>query len=234
MPRPQSYNKRRIESARLCILAGKSARKALALALGISPATLDAWCHAHADFAAAIADARAELTRIKAAEKQRVKAGRKTLYTADMDEAARMHAATGKTDEGIAHELGVSITTLRNWRESHPELHIAIQGGRDHWSTTAVEDSLIKRALGYEYKEVAVQKVKGKPVCTTVTKRHMPPDSRAAQFVLTNRAPERWRQRQEVEHKGEVSLTVPDAVQSVLTQCFNGLGNAATATQEAV
>lgn len=234
MPRPPSYNKRRPDEARAHILAGKSARRVLAHALGIREKVLDLWCAEHPDFASAIADARAELTRIRAAARQGVRAGRKTLYTADMDEAARVHAATGKTDEGIAKELGVSITTLRNWRESHPSLHIAIQVGRDHWSTTAVEDSLIKRALGYEYKEVAVQKVKGKPVCTTVTKRHMPPDSRAAQFVLTNRAPERWRQRQEVEHKGEVSLAVPDAVQSVLTQCFNDLGSTAPATQEAV
>lgn len=220
MPRPPSYNKRRPDEARAHILAGKSAHRELARALGISGATLTAWAEQHPDFAAAIADARAEASRQKAQARERAKAGRKTLYTEDMDETARVHAATGKSDEGIARELGVSITTLRNWRESHPSMHIAIQQGRDSWSATAVEESLVKRALGYEYKEVSVQKIKGKPVTTTVTKRHMPPDTRAAQFVLTNRAPERWKLKQEVEHKGGVELTVPDAVHEMLHSIF--------------
>ena len=213
MPRQPRYAKRRATEAHDAVLAGKSAHKALALALGISPTTLKLWLEQQPDFASAVADARAELNRQRA-EAAPARAGRKSKYAPGMDETARLHAATGKTDEDIAHELGVSLTTLRNWRQSHPGLHQAIQEGRDCWAVTTVEQSLIKRAQGYEYEETTTETGdKGERIVTM--QRHMPPDTRAAQFVLTNRAPERWKQKQEVEHKGEVGLSLPDAVREL-------------------
>lgn len=215
MPRVPKFAKRRIEEARDAILAGKSAHKALALAMGITPTTLTQWLEQQAEFACAVADARAELKQRQAeAAKAR---GRKTKYDAGMLEAARLHAAAGKTDEGIAHELGISITTLRNWKETHPDLHEAIQEGRDCWAVTSVEESMLKRAQGYEYQETTTETgEKGTRVITM--QKHMPPDTRAAHFILTNRAPERWKNKAEVEHKGEVGLTMPDAVREVFEQ----------------
>lgn len=142
MPRQPRYAKRRATEAHDAVLAGKSAHKALALALGISPTTLKLWLEQQPDFASAVADARAELARQRA-EAAPARAGRKSKYAPGMDETARLHAATGKTDEDIAHELDVSLTTLRNWRQSHPGLRQAIQEGRDCWAVTTVEQSLI-------------------------------------------------------------------------------------------
>lgn len=216
MPRVPRYAKRHMDEAVDAILAGKSAHKALALAMRITPTTLRQWLEEHAEFACAVADARAELKR-RQAETARAKSGRKTKYDTDMLEAARLHAAAGKTDEGIAHELGISITTLRNWKETHPDLHAAIQEGRDCWAVTSVEESMLKRAQGYEYQETTTE-VGDKGTRTITMQKHMPPDTRAAHFILTNRAPERWKNKTEVEHKGEVGLTMPDAVREVFEQ----------------
>lgn len=220
MPRTPKFSRRRIEEARDAILAGKSAHKALALAMGITPTTLRQWLEQEADFACAVEDARAELKR-RQAEATRAKSGRKTKYDAAMLEAARLHAAAGKTDEGIAHELGISITTLRNWKETHPDLHDAIQEGRDCWAVTSVEESMLKRAQGYEYQETTTE-VSDKGMRTITMQKHMAPDPRAAHFILTNRAPERWKHKAEVEHKGEVGLTMPDAVREVFEQVMGG------------
>lgn len=219
MPRQPRYAKRYIEMAREAILAGKTAHKALALAMSaaagvaITPTTLQAWIAQQPAFAAAVIEARAELARRKA-ETAPAQAGRKSRYASSMDDAARLHAAAGKDDKAIAKALGVSVTTLRNWRTEFPSFADAIQQGRDTWNVTAVEESLIKRALGYEYEETTTEDGdKGSRKVTTC--RHMAPDTRAAQFVLTNRAPERWKSRQEVEYTGEVGLTMPDAIKDL-------------------
>lgn len=229
MPRKPVYSPRRMTQAHELILEGRTARKSLATGLGIPCATLDEWLATHADFATAVQCAKAELVQQREARKQQ--RGRKSAYKTSMDAEARLHAATGKTDADIAEELGISITTLRNWREAHPSLHAAIQNGRDHWAVTTVEQSLIKRAQGYEYEEVSTEPAVGrdkdggvyvltdKPIVKTV-KKHMPPDTRAAQFVLTNRSPERWKERQQVEHSGTLAIEVPEQMRDMLSTIF--------------
>lgn len=229
MPRKPVYSSRRMAEAHALILEGRTARKSLAMGLGIACTTLDEWLVTHADFAAAVQAAKTELVRQREAQKQQ--RGRKSAYRHSMDEEARLHAATGKTDTDIAEELGISITTLRNWRENHPSLHAAIQNGRDHWAVTTVEQSLIKRAQGYEYEEVSTEPAVGrdkdggvyvqtdKPIVKTV-KKHMPPDTKAAQFVLTNRSPERWKDRQQVEHSGTLAIEVPEHMRHMLSTIF--------------
>lgn len=205
MPRQPRYAKRYVALATDAILAGKTAHKALALALGITPTTLTTWLAQQPDLASAIADARADLKRRKA--EAPAQAGRKSLYDASTtDNAARLHAAAGKDDKAIAKALGVSVTTLRNWRTEFPSFALAIQQGRDTWNVTAVEESLVKRAIGYEVKEKSVTTGGKHGKIETVTNKHIPPDTRAAQFVLTNRAPDRWKNKQEVEIPGLDSL----------------------------
>ena len=220
MPRQRRYAKRYMDMAREAILAGKSAHKALALALEIRPTELTAWLERQPDFASAVADARAELARRKA-EARPAGVGRKSKYDPDMDAAARLHAAAGNDDAAIARELGISVTSLRNWREAHPSLHEAIQEGRDHWNVARVEDSLIMRAKGYRYTETTTE-VSDRGTRTVTMEKEMPPDARAAQFVLTNRAPERWKSKQEVAHTLEVGLTMPDAVRELFNSIMHG------------
>lgn len=230
MARKPVYSSRRLADAREQILAGRIARKALAMGMGITCTVLDEWLVAHADFASCVADTKAEYTRIKAEQKQ--KQGRKSAYRPSFDASSRLHAATGKSDADIAKELDISTTTLRNWRESHPSLHAAIQDGRDHWAVTTVEQSLIKRAQGYNYTEKIVEdsEKSGKRVATMT--KHMPPDTKAAQFVLTNRAPDRWKNKQEVAHSGAVGLDLPENLSDLMATIF-GAGEQSPSDQAA-
>lgn len=214
MPRQPRYAKRYNKMATDAILAGKTAHKSLALALGIPSAALQTWLDKHSDFATIVADARTELARIKA-ESAPAKAGRKSKYTSDMDNEARLYAASSNSDDDIAKNLGISSTTLRNYRESHPSLHVAIQEGRDKFNSVRVEESMIKRAIGYEVEEETVEKggKYGKKI--TKSKRHIPPDTKAGIFILTNRVPERYSINQKIEHTGAVALTMPAPVQDL-------------------
>lgn len=225
MPRQPRYAKKYAPLAKEAILAGKSAHKSLALALGIPASVLQTWLDNNPEFATTVADARAELARIKA-ESTPAKAGRKSKYVSSMDNEARLHAASGKSDEDIAEELGISGTTLRNYRESHPSLHVAIQEGRDTWAVTKVEASMVKRAIGYEVEEVTEEEGGKHGKRTIKTKKHIPPDTKAGIFILTNRAPERYSNNQKIEHTGEVGLTMPETVREFFNSVMADAGGA--------
>ena len=69
----------------------------------------------------------------------------------------------------------------------------------------AVENALYKRAIGYQYTETT--KEAGKVVKTVV--KEVAPDTTAQIFWLKNRQPERWRDKQEVQHSGRIESSNP-------------------------
>lgn len=117
-------------------------------------------------------------------------------------------ARDGLTLEQIAHNMGVADSTLRKWRDDHEAISAALKRGKEVVDIE-VENALLKRALGYDYTEerVEVSKENGKKsVKTTQTVKHVPPDVTAQIFWLKNRRPDRWRDKQQLEHSGRVDV----------------------------
>ena len=117
-------------------------------------------------------------------------------------------ARNGLTDEQIAHNMGICRDTLIEWKKKFPDISDALKRGKEVVDIE-VENALLKRALGYEYTEerVEVSKENGKKsVKTTQTVKHVPPDTTAQIFWLKNRRPDRWRDKQQLEHSGSVDV----------------------------
>ena len=98
----------------------------------------------------------------------------------------------GATDAEIAHIVGVSLSTLKNWRERYPEFAAAWDDGRIQ-ADMKVAGALFKRACGYEI-------TKWKETDDGMLRElvHYPPDVKACTFWLTNRRPEQWQNK--IEH----------------------------------
>ena len=62
-------------------------------------------------------------------------------------------ARDGLTDEQIAHNIGISTSTLNNWKNKYVEILESLKRGKEVVDRQ-VENALLKRALGYEYEEV--------------------------------------------------------------------------------
>lgn len=120
----------------------------------------------------------------------------------------------GLTLPALAKCFLVKESTLRRWMREHPELKTAIREGKYEYDTKKVEGALLKRAKGYAYTEVTKEVAKtidpqdGTPVITDpklrVTKtvrKHVPPDTSAAKHWLSNRDPEKWTEKLEVDVK---------------------------------
>ena len=112
-------------------------------------------------------------------------------------------ARDGLTDEQIAHNMGVSVKTLYNWKNKHlPILH-ALKKGKEVVDRM-VENALLKSALGYEYEEDGLTK-DGKVV---PLRKFQHPNTTAMIFWLKNRKPEQWRDKQVTEFENGVPVTI--------------------------
>lgn len=131
--------------------------------------------------------------------------GRPTKFKEEYLGTARMLAKLGATNLEMAEALNVSLSTFNLWKVQHPEFSDAIKVGKDI-ADDRVAESLYQRAMGYSHPDTDIRVVDGAIIETPLMK-HYPPDTTAAIFWLKNRRPEEWRDKQEIEHSGNVSLT---------------------------
>jgi transposase-like protein len=121
------------------------------------------------------------------------------------------YARDGLTDEQIAHNLGITAKTLYEWKNKYSEICEALKRGKEVIDLE-VENALLKRALGYKYKEVKTEEyydLNGElKERKTVTVKEVVPDTTAQIFWLKNRKPSEWRDKQELQHSGSIDSEV--------------------------
>lgn len=111
-------------------------------------------------------------------------------------------ARDGLTDEQIAENIGISRSTLNNWKDKYPDISDTLKKGKDVVDRQ-VENALLKRALGYEYTEVTREYIPevGEVTVTKEVTKQVVPDTTAQIFWLKNRKPDKWRDKQEYEDR---------------------------------
>ena len=101
----------------------------------------------------------------------------------------------GLTDEQIAHNMGISRSTLNEWKKKYPDISDTLKKGKDVVDIQ-VENALLKRALGYKYKETTKELTKsGFMMVTKEVIKEVVPDTTAQIFWLKNRRPDKWRDK---------------------------------------
>lgn len=119
-------------------------------------------------------------------------------------------ARNGLTDEQIAANIGISRSTLNEWKNRFSDISDTIKRGKEIVDIQ-VENALLKRALGYTYKETTreaqfnPQTEQYEMVVTKEVTKEVVPDTTAQIFWLKNRKPEEWRDKKDVEHSGSVN-----------------------------
>jgi hypothetical protein len=102
-------------------------------------------------------------------------------------------------------KVGISKETFYTWINDKPDFSDSLKKARKEFRETIVqtlEQSLWKRAAGYEVEEVKneYRTLKdGSKVLVKSSKitKHFPPDTGALIFALTNLDPENWKNRQD-------------------------------------
>lgn len=141
-------------------------------------------------------------------KKRKSNAGRKGSYKkwleADNLILLEGWARDGLTDEQIAHNIGIHVSTLYEWKKKYEEFDEALKRGKEVVDRE-VENALLKRALGYSYDEITEIREEGVLIQKKVVKKHIVPDTTAQIFWLKNRRPDIWRDKKDIDMNANIS-----------------------------
>lgn len=159
--------------------------------------------------------------RTKPKKVKRRPVGRPSEYSTKMVEKILALAATGHIESDIAAKVGISRTTLTNWKDTYPEFLAALKKAKENVDDL-VEKALLMRAKGFTHKELKVRERNGKKFTTEET-MYFAPDTTAQIFWLKNRRRKDWAdvQRRELSGpNGETLSFVPPQI--IITIPANG------------
>jgi hypothetical protein len=119
-------------------------------------------------------------------------------------------ARDGLTEAQIAHNMGISVSSLADWKNKYPQLLDALKKGKAPVDIE-VENALLKSALGHT--QIIRKPIKVKTERQIVgegryVEEHIeyaeeevytPPQVLAQIFWLKNRKPDKWREKQVIE-----------------------------------
>jgi len=173
----------------------------------------------------------------KAKKKTAKKKGRPAVYQPKYVKiAGELCREKGYTDKNLADHFKVCEGTINRWKNEFPNFYESLKKGKDDFDSRVVEQSLLKRAVGYSYVEttrelqadeseeafesayfpgtpslIHKEEKESSTQTLAVTKKvtkHMAPDVTAQIFWLKNRKPQRWSDMKEIEHRIE-DITKP-------------------------
>ena len=134
--------------------------------------------------------------------------GRPTKYKPEYDDQVVKLCKLGATDKDIADFFEISEATVNNWKIEYPSFLESIKRGTIV-ADMEVANSLHKRATGYEQEVVKVFQFQGEPIIVPVIEK-IAPDTGAAMAWLKNRRPRDWRDKQDLELSGSLSVSIED------------------------
>lgn len=120
------------------------------------------------------------------------------------------HLLDGDSQKVACKKVGLGKSTFYEWMHKWPDFKERIKKAKDEFRETIVcklEASLWKRAMGYDAVETETEYVNdsnGNPWIKSQKKKvkHIQPDTGALIFALTNVAPEKWKNRQQIGNVG--------------------------------
>lgn len=137
------------------------------------------------------------------------KVGRPTDYKEEYNKQAYKLCLLGSTDKDLADFFEVSEVTINAWKNEFPEFLKSIKAGKQQ-ADANVAGRLYKRALGFVAPDIITAQKDGVITDMKEIQKHYPPDTTAAIFWLKNRQPKLWRDKQEIEHTGDISINIDE------------------------
>ena len=130
------------------------------------------------------------------------KNGRPTSFKEEYIDMAYKLCLLGATDKEMADIFEVALSTFNLWKLKNKYFSDSLKKGKQ-FADANVSSRLYERAMGYSHSEDKIFNDSGIPLVVPTTK-HYPPDTVAAIFWLKNRQPAKWRDKQDIEHSGEI------------------------------
>jgi hypothetical protein len=151
---------------------------------------------------------------VEEAPKPKSNAGRKSLYEEmeidDKLDAIRGWAMSGSTDKDIYTMLEVSSSAFYEWKKKYPQFKDALKKGKDI-ANGELQNSAYKQAMGYYVTVTEPMKVKRgqdfEDIEMVTYEKFIPANNTMNIFMLKNRMPEVYKDKQHTEHSGGVNIS---------------------------
>ena len=111
---------------------------------------------------------------------------------------AEIAALTCKGDKDFAEFLEIDLLTLKVWCKKSKAFYNAVNTWKDN-ATNQIEVALAKKAIGFTKKTRRDVITKAGTIETLTIETYYPPDTAAANMWLTNRDPENWKDKKEID-----------------------------------
>lgn len=134
--------------------------------------------------------------------------GAPSKYKKRFADEARKLCLLGAKDTDLAEFFGVCERTINYWKKEFPDFLQSIKKGKD-LADAKIAESLYLRALGYEHHEEKVF-CHGEKIITHRTTKKYPPETAAAIFWLKNRQKGKWKDKQDIDISGDLSITLAE------------------------
>lgn len=122
------------------------------------------------------------------------------------------YAREGMIEKEIASKLNISVATFETYKTKYPEFLEALKRGKAPVDIE-VEKALLRRALGYDFKEHKTINSDKEGFKEEDIYKHQPGDTTAMIFWLKNRKPDKWRDKQDIEMSGSVGVQIIDDIE---------------------
>lgn len=126
----------------------------------------------------------------------------------------------GATLQEFCRDMDVTQETYYQWM-AKSEFSEAIKRAKADFRESLEKNivtSMAQAATGYEYEETSTEygNAEGKPYIKkkTVTKKRVQANVAAGIFLLTNIAPDRWKNKQNTEHTGQIDTGITFVVEN--------------------
>ena len=127
----------------------------------------------------------------------------------------------GATLKEFCKAMDITAETYFQWMKNS-EFSESIQKAKEDFKATQEErlvESLMNSAVGYEATETRIEygsdsEGNPRPKKRITTKKHIQPNTGAAIFLLTNIAPEKWKNKMNTEHSGTIGSGLSLIVES--------------------
>jgi predicted DNA-binding transcriptional regulator AlpA len=116
----------------------------------------------------------------------------------------------------ICELVGISESTFHEWKKTKAEFSDALKKASEKFDESCVSEakkSLIKMARGYDVTETKTvySNIDNTPIVKeqTETTKHIQPSLGAAIFILTNKDPDNWKNRQNTDNNVNLTGSIP-------------------------
>ena len=128
------------------------------------------------------------------------KAGRRSKYFTNVQpklDLIESWCRDGDIETTIIKKLSVGVSTFSEYKKKYKELREVLKKGKEEVDY-AVENALLKRALGYTTKEIHETTDSMGGVTVKEVTKEVPPDTTAQIYWLKNRKKHKWKDKWEV------------------------------------